>query len=168
MNRGMTLMELTITIGISSILAGLVLGISRHVNEAARVRQAQIALQAWGVALERWRDRFGEYPHTYVDNSELPLDYVSDTLPAGRGNLSNLVENAGATVRTGGKETRWLFKQLLTPKTVLHDPWGVPYLYLPDAGHRAYKMSSCGPDGKSPDKGDKGRYDGLDDITAER
>lgn len=168
MNRGMTLMELTITIGISSILAGLILGISRHVNEATRIRQAQTALQAWSVALERWRDRFGEYPHTNVNNEELSLDYETDTLPGGRGNLSNLVENAGATIRVSGHETVYRFRQLLTPQTVIHDPWNVPYLYLPAAGHRAYKMVSCGPDGKSPDKGDSGRYDALDDITAER
>ena len=168
MNRGMTLMELTITIGISSILAGLILGISRHVNETTRIRQAQAALQAWSVALERWRDKFGEYPHTYADNRELPFDEPHDTLPAGRGNLSNLVENAGATIRVNGKETVYLFRQLLTPQTVMHDPWNVPYLYLPSAGHRAYKMVSCGPDGKSPDKGDNGRHDALDDITAER
>ena len=164
MNRGMTLMELTITIGISSILFGLILGISRHVNETLRIRKAQNELQAWSVALERWRDRFGEYPHTDVNNNELNFN-DPDRLTGGKGNLSNLVENAGIRL---GSNTVYRFETYLTPQTVLRDPWSVPYLYRPAPGHRAYTMVSCGPDGKSPEKGDTGTYDHLDDITAER
>ena len=160
MNRGMTLVELSLTMAIAAILFGMILGLSRHVDESVHIQQAQVQLGAWATTLERWRERYGEYPHFNGNNGSEITFY--DGRQA-RFNLSNLLLEAGVQL----PNTNDLFRYYLQPKANLFDPWGVPYVYIPEVGFQSYQLVSCGPDRKTEEFND-GRYSSLDDIHLER
>lgn len=59
---GFTLIELLIVIAIIAILAALTMGAFRYAQEAASRNRTMAALTAIKGALERYKEKFGEYP----------------------------------------------------------------------------------------------------------
>lgn len=79
---GFTLIELLIVIAIIAILAALTMGAFRFAQEAASRNRTQAALTAIKGALERYKEKFGEYP-----------------TPA---NPSEVTQFSGTDIRVGG------------------------------------------------------------------
>lgn len=159
--HGMTLIELTITIGIVSVLLALVLGLARHVNEIVKIRRAQAELGEWHESLNRWHLQFGEYPYRAPDATSEISSLTNEPLR----NLSEIVRNAG--IRLDPNTPALLFRSYLTLSTnAVTDPWNTPYIYLP-ASSKTYHLFSCGKDGKSIGINGGDEQSSLDDIYFE-
>lgn len=175
----MTMIELAIVMGIVSILMALVLGLARHVDASVKIRRAQAELGEWHESLNRWHLQFGEYPHAHIDTTKTadpanelfvglewalkdPRDYPLAILT---NQCEIIMPLSGSTI------TNITFRSFLTTAVSTVDPWGMPYIYLPDANAQAYTLFSCGPNRKSADipTGTAATPDPtLDDIYFER
>lgn len=165
---GMTMIELSIVMGMVSLLLALILALSRHVNAISNIRRAQIELGAWHEALQQWFLQFGEYPCSWIDNKGEAHSLMESGSQAAN-NLSNLVQRAYVQMAvTGGSgTTNVTFQSFLPTGTNIKDPWGMPYIYQCDEGRRAYTLFSCGPDRTSTMLGGN-TQSSLDDIHFER
>ncbi|NLC81302.1 MAG: hypothetical protein GX748_08970 [Lentisphaerae bacterium] len=145
----MTLIELGIVMGIVSVLLALVLGLARHVNAVVKIRRAQADLGEWHETIDRWRLRFGEYPHarinTTIDSvgSIEPLDSFDFALTDSSRFPLAILTNRCEVVYPQSTIT---FRSFLTSDLSITDPWGMPYLYFPADNARSYTLYSCGPD----------------------
>ena len=171
--RGLTLLELCFTVGIVSILFAMVLVLTRYVDHLTRLRRAQAELGQWHAALDNWFVQFGEYP-CYDARKGEQSDSTLTCWPLGSYtvNLSNTIENA--CVRVGNNDYVF-FREYITGAPSHIDPWGTPYIYIaqddnPDDAisntRTVYKLFSCGPDGKTPIKGDDEKTE-RDDVYFE-
>ena len=164
----MTMIELSIVMGMVSLLLALILSLSRHVNAVANIRRAQVELGTWHEALQQWFLQFGEYPCARIDDNGTEEDLLQTGAQAVY-NLSNLVSRAYVRmdVSEGNGTTNITFRSFLPTGVNIKDPWGMPYVYQCDKGRRAYTLFSCGPDRTSEMLGGK-EYSSLDDIHFER
>ncbi|MCL2104053.1 MAG: hypothetical protein FWH21_03210 [Kiritimatiellaeota bacterium] len=173
--RGVTLLELCFTVGIASILFAMVLVLTRYVDHLTRLRRAQAELGQWHAAIDNWFVQFGEYPCYDARKGEQSDDTLT-CWPKGSYtmNLSNTIENA--CVRVGDNDDYVFFREYITGAPSHIDPWGTPYIYIaqddnPDdtiSNTRVmYYLFSCGPDGKSPRKGDTDKRTERDDVYFE-
>lgn len=164
---GMTMIELSLVMGIVSLLLALTLALSRHVSAVSNIRMAQTDLGAWHEALQQWFIRFGEYPAARIseDGSE------EDLLQTGSGalyNLSNIATRAEVRLDgVGDSSTNVTFRSCLPSGVKIRDPWGQFYVYECDGSRRAYTLLSCGPDRKSEAIGGASSTS-RDDIFFER
>ena len=157
--RGMSLLELAITVSMASILFALVLGLARHVNAITKIRRAQAELAQWHTAIDNWFVQFGEYPAfdmagaTERSDGNRLCDTSGARIPM---NLSNALERA--CVRIDGDGDLIFFRAYVTGSPNILDPWGMPYIYIPSDNdsddnivnpRTIYHLFSCGPDGKS-------------------
>jgi len=134
---GLTLVEVLFVMVVLGIMVGLVIGLGRYSDSAARIHQARADLGEWTAALGRWHDAFGEYPAS-----------------AGLTNVVELASNTVAITRfyTDNPEntldTAAFFRDL-----PLRDPWRQYYLYqgASNAASRVlgFDLFSAGPDGDS-------------------
>jgi len=175
----MSLLELTLTVAIAAILFAMVLGLAQHVNHISKIRRAQAELAYWHTAIDAWHAQFGEYPcfdmrrHPERNDTSRLCDKAgtSGTIR----NLENVVSNA--CVHLYGEDGTILGEKFFsefvagTPSHI--DPWGTPYLYIPadedpddtiSNPRITYLLLSCGPNGKSPEKGDKDEKTRNDDV----
>ena len=132
----MTLIELGVVMGIVTTLLALVLGLSRHVNEAVKLRRAQADLGEWHETLNAWFLKFGMYP----DPSAQPFNCANV-----ESNLTWLAStDANRQYYTPGA-TPYRFSALMSRKLPTSDPWGTPYVY--QSATNSYVLFSCGPNG---------------------
>jgi Tfp pilus assembly protein PilE len=140
----LTLVEVLFVMIIFAILIGLVIGLGRYADTAARINQARADLGEWSVALSRWHDTFGEYP-TSPDDTVAWL--VSNTV-----SITRLTAAAQATDYAAADSlTNTLAMAAFFRDIPLQDPWRQFYFYQaqtnaagPSSGHSLY---SAGPDG---------------------
>jgi len=173
----MTFIELCVTIGIVSSLFAMALFLAQHVNAITKIRRAQAELAYWHAAIDDWFVQFGEYPSFDMrrsdernDTSRICNMWGADTTR----NLENVATNACVRIDTGnGTYDLVYFSSYIVGTPNLIDPWGAPYLYIPadEDPHDTisnpritYLLLSCGPDGKSPAKGDKQPNVEYDDV----
>ena len=158
--RGMSLLELSLTIGMVGVLFALVLGLAQHVNAITKIRRAQAELGEWHTAIDTWFVQFGEYPCFDLSgdgaersDSTRQCDTSGGRIPM---NLSNALERV--CVRIDGDGDLVFFRSYVTGSPNIIDPWGVPYIYIPADNdsddnivnpRTTYQLFSCGPNGKS-------------------
>ena len=174
--RGVTFIELCITLGIVSILFAMALFLAQHVNAITKIRRAQAELAYWHTAIDDWFVKYGEYPSFDMRRGDNREDcnlcnkaYTTGTVY----NLAEVASNACVRIDMGdGNYIYEYFSQYIVgaPNTV--DPWGTPYLYIPadedpddniSNPRVTYQLLSCGPDGKSFLKGDDPKTE-RDDV----
>jgi len=162
----MTLLELSVVIGIVGTLLGLSLLLAKHVEAITKIRRAQAELAMWHESLNRWFVQFGEYPSfdMRLDPERNDTSRICDkaeTTGAIR-NLENVASNACVIIEGISKPI--FFSEYIVGAPNTRDPWGTPYLYIPadeDPDDTVcnprinYQLLSCGPDNKSRLKGDK-------------
>lgn len=166
-SRGMTMIELSITLAIVSLLTATLVGLSRHTNAVIALRKAQVELGEWGEALHQWYLAFGEYPYARIDEHNNESRREQETGRLAVNNLSNIVHDVYVTLQDNGRATNVTFRSFMKRNISIKDPWGKPYIYFVDEGHLSYQLFSCGPDGKSEVLGDLPETS-LDDLTFER
>ena len=83
------------------------------------------------------------------------------------GNLSNVYYNVSVIMHHNHSLAEVHFREIISQPVEIFDPWGTPYVYLPDPSRQSYKLFSCGPDAASPVLGDEDRS-AYDDIHFER
>jgi len=173
----MTFLELCITIGIASVLFSLALFLAQHVNAITKIRRAQAELAYWHTAIDDWFVQFGEYPSFDMKRDPERNDTSRICDMAGASgvvrNLENIATNACVRIDMGDGTFEFIyFSQFIVGSPNTRDPWGSPYLYIPadeDPHDRisnprvTYLLLSCGPDGKSPLKGDDEKTE-RDDV----
>ncbi len=139
---GFTLLEILLSITVIAFICGLIVGFARLANHNARRYQARSELAQWQEALQRWHDRFGEYP---LPDSDATTTNGTDVVnlyhhPETILDIERVFhEQTGSTTNL---ETR-LERNLL--HLSLKDPWGMPYHYrrkTPDI----FEVWSNGPD----------------------
>ncbi len=122
---------------ILGVLVGLVIGLGRYSDSAARIHQARADLGEWSSALGRWHDAFGEYPVS-IDGTVVGL--VSNTVTLTR--FSTDDEEGDNTLDMAA-----FFRDLS-----LKDPWQQHYRYQGESNALSgvvfrYDLFSAGPDG---------------------
>ncbi len=132
---GLTLVEVLFVMVILAILVGLVIGLGRYSDSAARIHQARADLGEWSSALSRWQDAFGEYPVS-IDGTVLGL-------------VSNTVTLTRFYTEEGDNE---LDMAAFFRDIALKDPWQQYYLYQGESNALSgvvfrYDLFSAGPDG---------------------
>ena len=145
--RAFTLLEVLLALFVIAFISGLIIGLARHANHAARRHQARADLSNWHEALHRWHARFGEYPdlspdtgtttnevlHLYLHEEILDFDEKNDPEI-----LRIFYEQTGTTTNRESASLLHLN---------LKDPWGMPYLYHRDPDHPdTFHLWSTGPD----------------------
>ena len=176
--RGVTFIELCVTIGIAGILFSMALFLAQHVNAITKIRRAQAELAYWHAAIDDWFARYGEYPN--FDMSISPERSQANVIGEYRYgtagsifNLERVVSNACVRIDLGdGNYELVYFSQHIAgaPNTI--DPWRTPYIYIAadddpydniSNERTTYMLLSCGPDSKSPAKDDKDETE-RDDV----
>ncbi len=136
----MTLIELGVVMGIVTALLALVLGLSRHVNEVVKIRQAQAELGEWHETLNAWYLKYGMYP----DPSAPPFNCnVESNLVCLASTNAIPYQQYFVTLPDG---TRYPFCALTSKPLKTSDPWGTLYFY--QSTTNAYELLSCGPNAK--------------------
>ena len=175
--RGITFIELCVTIGIASVLFSMALFLAQHVNAITKIRRAQAELAYWHTAIDDWFAQFGEYPSfdMRLDPDMNDTSRICDKAGTTGAihNLENVASNACIRIDTGDGNYEFVyFSQFIVGAPNTRDPWGAPYLYIPadeDPDDTicnpriTYLLLSCGPDSKSPLKGDKDETE-RDDV----
>ena len=172
--RGVTFLELCITIGIAGVLFSLALFLAQHVNAITKIRRAQAELAHWHTAIDDWFVQFGEYPSFDMRISpDRAASRICDMAGASGAirNLENIATNACVVIDDLAQPV--FFSQYISGAPNTRDPWGTPYLYIPADDDPydppppnpriTYLLLSCGPDGKSPLKGDNEKTE-RDDV----
>ena len=146
--RGFTLAELMVVILLIAILSGLVFSISSGVFEKGERSTAESQLQAISVALESYRNRFGDYPDVLTSRQ------FFDALDGKLGPQGQLLSPPFPPFLEAGQ---FALSDAENPE--LLDPWGQPYVYIyhePDSQTRltSFDLFSKGPDGKASSDGE--------------
>lgn len=125
--RGFTLLELLVVLGIIAMLAGLVgPQVMKHMGES-KVKAAKVQIEDLAQTLDMYKLDVGSYP----------------TSEQG---LTALVENPGDI-------QRWNGPYLRKAKIPL-DPWNNEYRYSSPGEHGKFDISSLGADGKEGGEGE--------------
>jgi general secretion pathway protein G len=130
--RGFTILEIVIAIGIMSILAGTIVPMVGSTMADGKRAQAQSECKAIAEAIGRYRLDVGTYPPGEQNNVLYNYSYGTDSAMA---SLSSSLVNG-----------TWKY---LT-KAITRDPWGRPYYYHIYAYAGTYMdvaVLSAGPDG---------------------
>ena len=118
--EGFTLIEVLVVILIIVTLVGIVIGIAQLANNRAAEAQALAMMAKWKTDLERYKEKYGDYP---IDNNLHDAD-----------GLQLLINQLYPTTdEKHDLETR--------------DPWGMEYRYRRVSKHR-YQLGSLGMDRK--------------------
>lgn len=152
---GMTIIELCIVMAIASVLLAMVLGLSRHVDHIVKMRRTQAELGTWHEALEQWHRRFEHYPYASIeDGVTTPLldgiDWnLKDAHSLNQNPLATLTNRCRVVLPYKDSTTNLTFYSYMTHHPSTIDPWGTPYVYIPDSQGNSYVLYSCGPDRRS-------------------
>jgi general secretion pathway protein G len=146
--RGFTLVELLVVLLIVGILSGLLFSLSSGIFGKGARSQAVSDLQAITVALEAYRNRFGDYPDMVGSRQ------FFDAFDGKRGPKGDTLSPAFPPFLESGQ-----FLPGNEDHPELLDPWGQPYLYryLPGTDTsrlNSYALFSSGPDTKSSPDGE--------------
>lgn len=131
-------------IAIIGVLSAIVIGGGRYASEAGRIAKAKAELAALTVALEGYKQQYGDYPRT-ADAAELLQALIGKRGPTGVSVQDRaLVELARFTTASG-------LDPFETTSAELIDPWERSYIYVyktPAAGwtNPGYVLYSMGPD----------------------
>ena len=149
--RGFTLLEVLLSLTVIAFICGLIIGFARFANHNARRHQARADLVLWSDALQRWHDRFGEYPHTNPNATANPDDpnpstsveelyFYTEILPFD--DIERIFfEQTGIT--TNREPTSLIYLPF-------KDPWGMDYRYQRDPKNPdTFDLWSLGPDFQS-------------------
>ena len=138
--QGFTLLEILLSITIIALITSLIVGFARLANLNARRYQARADITLWQEALQRWHDRFGEFPLPQFSDAThtngipvLDLFLHTETIVDIE---RTFFEQTGATTNATHSNL------LLLP---LKDPWGTDYRYHLDTPDTC-TVWSCGPD----------------------
>lgn len=167
--RGLTLFELSLAIGLVSLLLAMILGFGRHANASIDIVKARTELGEYSQALHQWYLLFQQYPYERTENGQGQGEELETNGTRLRENLKKLMNNeiyARVELPQGGSSNIY-FSSFLTKKLSLEDPWGTPYIYYCDQDGRSYTLFSCGPDKRSEVLGDP-ISTSTDDIFFER
>ncbi len=135
--NGFTLVETLVVVAIILFLAGLVFSVSSGMFERGNQSRAISEMELISIALEKYKETFGDYPQTH---SAVELLEALDGL---RGPKMNVLDppfrpfiGSGVTIVESAKGD------------VLLDPWSVAYLYEykpgPDWNVDGYRFESSG------------------------
>lgn len=125
--RGFTLLELLVVLGIIAMLAGLVgPQVMKHMGES-KVKAAKVQIEDLAQTLDMYKLDVGSYPSSEQG-------------------LAALVENPGDI-------QRWNGPYLRKAKIPL-DPWNNEYRYTSPGEHGKFDISSLGADGKEGGEGE--------------
>lgn len=141
-----TLLELLVVIALVAMLTALVLGGGQFANERARTARARTELAALSVALEAYRQNYGDYPQT-DDEARLLQSLL------GRRGPTNVVVAGRPLLEAAKFATAGARDPFADTTAVLVDPWDQPYVYaykVPAVGwsNPGYVLYSPGPDGR--------------------
>ncbi len=142
--RAFTLLELLAVLVIVAALTGLMLGVGAHVLTQAKRTRAAGELAVLSAALEAYRRRQGDYPHT--DDPAVLLQAL-----IGRRDPQNRPIPAPAVIHLAQFATVAGADPFADASAQLADPWGNPYRYayrtqLPWE-NSSFILQSAGPDG---------------------
>ena len=150
-SAGLTLLEVLFVMAVLAIMIALVIGLGRYSDSAARINQARADLGEWSVALDRWRDIFGEFPRPPQDTNVVWL--ASNTVEVAR--FMPADHEASIKYLSGDGSRNILEMAAFFRDLPLVDPWRKPYHYEagPNSGDANapmidYLLYSAGPDGK--------------------
>lgn len=128
--RGFSLIELIVVIGIIMLLAGITLSVSGGVMARQTITKAKGEMQTIAQALERYKQRYHEYP-ARENTASLTAALYGD-----EGNPPKILipKRSGTSVSMVAVEAEPLLGSEMDYKevsgdTVLVDPWGNPYEY---------------------------------------
>lgn len=132
-NRGFTLVETLVVVMIILFLAGLLFSVGSGVFAKGDKSKAISEMQIISVALEKYREAFGDYPRT---NDPLKL-------------LEALDGKLGPTMNELTPQFRpFLGSGVTIESGILIDPWGVAYIYEYTSGSswqsNGYRLESTG------------------------
>ena len=164
-SRGLTLLELSLAVGLLGLLFSMLLGFGLHARAAADLVRTRSELAEYSQALHRWYLLFQSYPCGEAESGQL----LGETAAGLRKNLKKLVDGkvfARIELPRGGSSNVY-FRSFLTRELPVQDPWGTPYIYLCDPAGKSYTLFSCGPDRGSEVLGDPVSTS-TDDIFFER
>lgn len=142
--RAFTLIELLAALVIVTALTGLLLGVGAHVFTQAKRTRAAGELAVLSAALETYRRRQGDYPHT--DDPAVLLQAL-----IGRRDPQSRAIEAPATINLAQFTTVAGADPYVDATAQLADPWGHPYRYayrtvLPWE-NSSFVLQSAGPNG---------------------
>lgn len=127
-DKGFTLIEILVILGIISILAGLIMSGGTAAKKKAKIYQAKTMIASLETALALYHVDFGTYP------------------AAGNQNLVNLLSDTSYSSNSDWHGPYMSFKEHdLSASITVIDPWGVDYHYTMDS-LLPYKIWSYGPD----------------------
>ena len=156
-DRGFTVIELIVVIGIIFILAAALLPVLSKAREMAKKTRAREEIHQLEVALRMYGEDWGRYP----DDDE----FLALNSPYRCENLIDALEYEVENGPYGAWEED-------TSSDDLFDPWGNAYIYRYNSGTVigksigvAYNIYSAGPNGIYESPGPDGIYDNDDDIT---
>lgn len=167
--HGLTLLELSLAIGLAGLLLAMLLGFGRHANASVDIVKARTELGEYSAALHQWYLLFGVYPYERIRNGEEKGEHTESKGEKLLENLQKLKENkifVQIELPRGGT-TNIYFNSFLTKEISLKDPWGTPYVYSCDPDGKSYTLFSCGPNRQSEILGDP-ISTSMDDIFFER
>jgi prepilin-type N-terminal cleavage/methylation domain-containing protein len=165
--RGFTLVEMLAVIALVAILSGSVLGLAYGAHERTAVARAKAEMAVLALAIEAWRDQYGDYPA-----ASDPAEFY-ESLTGRRGPQHGVLDPPGHTFIEAGRLTLKT-ADAVAPGNVLLDPWGQPYHYvyftrlLGGSLTPGYVLFSGGPDGrvKPDDPPSSGALAGVPDVSA--
>jgi len=159
MARGFTILELSIALGLISIMTALGFAIVTSKKREARIRRAEADLQVIQLGLEAYRARFGDYPQvpetftgslsSLSGSNEYLLNALNGQIGPGHDVVSDtpsMLNNAVLNFSKAGLPLNGLQSNSIV------DPWGQEYMYSskPMEGSVelfGYMLKSAGPDG---------------------
>ena len=145
---GFSLFELLLVMGVLAVLAGISFAAFRTTTERSRSAQASAQIQRLGIALEQYRNQYGDFPMVPPGSSEAALHMVEALLG----------ERSPAGTPLDPPERNFLdleefSKDEENPRQMASlDPWGNPWVYayapsLEDWVSRGFILYSRGPSG---------------------
>lgn len=141
--HGVTLVEMVIVIAVIVLLASLVIGIARRIDNQNKERALSHTFSLLDTALYEYREFKGFFPETLVvddpnENSQI-LYSALNSIPASREILSKMSDSLLKDNYQGTE---------LVPTPEIYDPWGTVLNYNYIAGDTFPKIISAGPNRK--------------------
>ncbi len=143
-NRGFTLLELLVVLGIIAILTGIVIGVGRRASESGKTARARAELAALSAALDSYKLAYGDYPRT-----DLPARLLQSLI--GKRGPAYQPVTGRALIEAVKFTTAAALDPFVSDAAELLDPWEHPYRYAYKLRtpwtNPSYVLYSAGPDG---------------------